>query len=68
MDDTNTHLQDEIRTVVERQLQRSDLQEANNAVDRIADQGHSREKAKVVCGYFYFKRPSNSGASSYGRA
>lgn len=45
MRDTNEQLGDEIRTVVERQLQQSDLQEVNNAVDRLMEQGHSREKA-----------------------
>lgn len=36
---------DEIRSVVERQLQQSDLEEVNHAVNRLIEQGHSREKA-----------------------
>jgi hypothetical protein len=43
--DQNPQLGEEIRTVVERQLQQPDLQEVNNAVERLTDQGHSREKA-----------------------
>lgn len=45
MRETNQQLGDEIRAVVERQLQQSDLQEVNSAVDRLMEQGHSREKA-----------------------
>lgn len=45
MRETNEQLGDEIRAVVERQLQQSDLQEVNSAVDRLMEQGHSREKA-----------------------
>lgn len=41
----NPQLGDEIRTVVERQLQQPDLKEVNRAVDRLMEQGHSREKA-----------------------
>ncbi|MFC7074694.1 hypothetical protein ACFQJ7_08500 [Halovenus rubra] len=43
--DQHPQLGEEIRIVVERQLQQADLQEVNNAVDRLIDQGHSREKA-----------------------
>lgn len=50
MDDTSEQLGDEIRTVVERQLQQADLQEVNNAVDRLINQGHSREKAIEIVG------------------
>lgn len=50
MRDTNEKLGDEIRTVVERQLQQSDLQEVNNAVDRLTDRGHSRDKAIDMVG------------------
>ncbi|WP_458191172.1 hypothetical protein [Haladaptatus sp. NG-WS-4] len=45
MRETNEHLRDEIRAVVERQLQQSDLEEINQAVNRLMEQGHSREKA-----------------------
>lgn len=45
MRDTNEQLGDEIRAVVERQLQQSDPEEVNDAVDRLMEQGHSREKA-----------------------
>lgn len=45
MRETNEQLGDEIRAVVERQLQQSDLQEVNSAVDRLMEQGHSRQKA-----------------------
>ena len=45
MRDTNEQLGDEIRAVVERQLQQSDLEEVNQAVNRLMEQGHSREKA-----------------------
>lgn len=45
MRETNQQLGDEIRAVVERQLQQSDLQEVNSAVDRLMEQGHSRQKA-----------------------
>ena len=45
MRETNEQLGDEIRAVVERQLQQSDLQEVNSAVDRLIEQGQSREKA-----------------------
>ena len=50
MDDTNEQLGDEIRTAVERQLQQADLQEVNNTVDRLTDQGHSRENAIEMVG------------------
>lgn len=50
MDDTSEQLGDEIRTVVERQLQQANLQEVNNAVDRLINQGHSREKAIEIVG------------------
>jgi hypothetical protein len=43
--DQNPQLGDEIRTVVERQLQQPDLKEVNRAVDRLMEQGHSKEKA-----------------------
>lgn len=43
--DQNPQLGEEIRAVVERQLQQPDLQEVNNAVERLMDQGDSREKA-----------------------
>ncbi|SFL46639.1 hypothetical protein SAMN04487950_3897 [Halogranum rubrum] len=45
MCETNDQLGDEIRAVVEQQLQRSDLEEVSQAVDRLMEQGHSREKA-----------------------
>lgn len=45
MRDTNEQVGDEIRSVIERQLQQTDLEEVNHAVDRLLDQGHSREKA-----------------------
>ncbi len=45
MSDTNEQLGEEIRTVVEQQLQQSDLEEVNNAVDRLTEEGHNREKA-----------------------
>ena len=45
MSDTNEQLGEEIRTVVEQQLQQSELEEVNSAVDRLTEQGHSREKA-----------------------
>lgn len=45
MRDTNEQIGDQIQTVVERQLQQSDLEEVNHAVDRLMEQGHSREKA-----------------------
>ena len=45
MRDTNEQLGDQIRSVIERQLQQSDLEEVNHAVDRLLEQGHSREKA-----------------------
>jgi stage III sporulation protein SpoIIIAA len=45
MRETNDQLGDEIRAIVERQLQRSDLEEVNHAVNRLMEQGHSREKA-----------------------
>lgn len=45
MRETNEQLGDEIRAVVERQLQQSDLEEVNQAVDHVMEQGHSREKA-----------------------
>jgi uncharacterized lipoprotein len=41
----NPQLGDEIRTVVERQLQASELDEVNQAVERLMEQGHSREEA-----------------------
>lgn len=41
-DDQNPQLGEEIRTVVERQLQQSDLEEVNKAVERLMEQGHSR--------------------------
>lgn len=43
--DQNPHQEDEIRTVVERQLQQPDLEEVNRAVDRLMEHGHSREQA-----------------------
>jgi hypothetical protein len=43
--DQNPQVGEEIRTVIERQLQQPDLQEVNNAVNHLIDQGHSREKA-----------------------
>ncbi len=45
MGETNERLGDEIRAVVERQLQQSDLEAVNQAVDRLMEQGHSRETA-----------------------
>lgn len=45
MRETNDQLGEEIRAVVERQLQQSNLEEVNNAVERLMEQGHSREKA-----------------------
>lgn len=48
MRDPNTHnpqLGEEIHEVVERQLQQPDLEEVNRAVDRLMEQGHTREKA-----------------------
>jgi len=41
----NSQLGDEIRAVVERQLQQPDLEEVNRTVDRLIEEGHSREKA-----------------------
>jgi hypothetical protein len=43
--DQNPQLGAEIRAVVERQLQQPDLEEVNEAVDRLTEQGHSREQA-----------------------
>lgn len=43
--DKNPQLGAEIRAVVERQLQQHDLEEVNEAVDRLIEQGHSREQA-----------------------
>lgn len=43
--DQNSQLGDEIRTVVERQLQQSQLDEVNRTLDRLMDEGHSRETA-----------------------
>jgi len=43
--DQHTQLGAEIRVVVERQLQQPDLEEVNEAVDRLMEQGHSREQA-----------------------
>lgn len=43
--DQNPQLGAEIRAVVERQLQQPDLEEVNEAVDRLIEQGHSREQA-----------------------
>jgi hypothetical protein len=50
MEDSNPHDQNlqlgtEIRVVVERQLQQPDLEEVNEAVDRLIEQGYSREQA-----------------------
>ena len=45
MREPNERVGDEIRNVVERQLQQSDLEEVNHAVDRLMEHGHSREKA-----------------------
>ena len=45
MGETNDQLGEEIRAVVERQLRQPDLEEVNQAVDRLMEQGHSREKA-----------------------
>jgi hypothetical protein len=50
MRETNDQLGDEIRAVVERQLQQSELAEVNHAVDRLMEQGHSREKAIDMVG------------------
>jgi hypothetical protein len=43
--DQNPQLGAEIRAVVERQLQQPDLEEVNEAVDRLIEQGYSREQA-----------------------
>lgn len=43
--DQNPQLGAEIRAVVERQLQQPDLEEVNETVDRLIEQGHSREQA-----------------------
>ncbi|MXV60970.1 hypothetical protein GS429_02615 [Natronorubrum sp. JWXQ-INN-674] len=48
--DQNPRLGDEIRTVVERQLQQPDLEEVNHAVDRLMDEGNSREEAVDTVG------------------
>jgi hypothetical protein len=48
--DQNPQLGDEIRTIVERQLQQPDLKEVNRAVDRLMEHGHSREKAVDTVG------------------
>lgn len=45
LNDQNPRLGNEIRTVVERQLQQPDLEEVNHAVDRLVEEGNSREKA-----------------------
>lgn len=44
-DDQNNQLGNEIWTVVERQLQQSTLDEVNRSLDRLVEDGHSREKA-----------------------
>lgn len=41
----NPQLGEEIRTVVERQLNQPGLDEVNQALERLMDQGHTREKA-----------------------
>jgi len=41
----NPRLGDEIRTVVERQLQDPELDAPNDALERLMAQGHTREKA-----------------------
>lgn len=43
--DQNPQIGDEIRTVVERQLQQPDLEEINRTVERLMDEGYSREAA-----------------------
>lgn len=43
--DQNPQIGDEIRTVVERQLQQPDLEEVNRTVERLMDEGYSREAA-----------------------
>lgn len=45
MGEPNDQLGEEIRAVVERQLRQPDLEEVNQAVDRLMEQGHSRETA-----------------------
>lgn len=49
-DDQTPQVGDEIRAVVERQLQQPDLEEVNNAVERLVEQGYSREKAVDTVG------------------
>jgi hypothetical protein len=46
----NPQLGDEIRTVVERQLRDPELDEPNRALERLMEQGHSREKAVDTIG------------------
>lgn len=43
--DQTNQLGDEIRTVVERQLQQSTLDEVNRTLNRLVEDGRSREKA-----------------------
>lgn len=43
--DQNPQLGDEIRTVVERQLQQPELEAPNRALERLMERGHTREEA-----------------------
>lgn len=45
LNDQNPRLGNEIQTTIERQLQQSDLEEVNHTVDRLIEEGNSREKA-----------------------
>ena len=45
MREPDERLADELRTVVERQLQQPDLEEVNHTVDRITEYGFSRAEA-----------------------
>jgi len=49
-DEQNPQLGDEIRTVVERQLQAAELDEVNQAVERLKERGHTREEAIATIG------------------
>jgi hypothetical protein len=44
-DEQNPQVGEEIRTVVERQLQGSELDAPNQALERLMERGHSREEA-----------------------
>lgn len=51
----NPQLGDEIRTVVERQLRASELDEVNQALERLMERGHSKEEAIDMIGAVLLK-------------